>query len=39
MFEVLIVKPLGAMLKGANGGVAVGLPHRNSSFFKQAQIK
>ena len=28
--------PLGARLKGSNGGVAVGLPHRNSSVFKQA---
>ncbi|MSR49420.1 MAG: hypothetical protein EXS07_05160 [Gemmataceae bacterium] len=25
----------GAKSKGANGGVAVGLPHRNSSVFKQ----
>ena len=23
------------MLKGSNGGVAVGLPHRNSSFFNK----
>jgi len=29
---------LGARLKGSNGGVAVGLPHRNSSVFKQAHI-
>jgi hypothetical protein len=28
--------PLGARSKGSNGGVAVGLPHRNSSVFKQA---
>jgi len=27
---------LGARSKGSNGGVAVGLPHRNSSVFKQA---
>jgi hypothetical protein len=26
------------MLKGSNGGVAVGLPHRNSSVFKQTPI-
>ena len=26
------------MPKGSNGGVAVGLPHRNSSVFKQARI-
>ena len=26
---------LGAKSKGSNGGVAVGLPHRNSSVFKQ----
>ena len=26
---------LGARSKGSNGGVAVGLPHRNSSVFKQ----
>ena len=25
----------GARSKGSNGGVAVGLPHRNSSVFKQ----
>ena len=25
-------------LKGSNGGVAVGLPHRNYSVFKQTQI-
>ena len=25
--------PLGARPKGSNGGVAVGLPHRNSSVF------
>jgi hypothetical protein len=30
------VSPLGAKSKGANGGVAVGLPHRNYSVFKQA---
>ena len=29
---------LGAKSKGSNGGVAVGLPHRNSSVFKQALI-
>ncbi|MEI7852821.1 MAG: hypothetical protein WCJ06_03885, partial [Planctomycetota bacterium] len=28
----------GAKFKGLNGGVAVGLPHRNSSIFKQAHI-
>ena len=27
---------LGAKSKGSNGGVAVGLPHRNSSVLKQA---
>ena len=32
------VPPLGAKLKGSNGGVAVGLPHRNSSVFKQTHI-
>jgi hypothetical protein len=26
----------GARSKGSNGGVAVGLPHRNYSVFKQA---
>jgi hypothetical protein len=26
----------GAKSKGSNGGVAVGLPHRNYSAFKQA---
>jgi hypothetical protein len=30
--------PLGARLKGSNGVVAVGLPHRNYSAFKQAHI-
>ena len=30
--------PVGARSKGSNGGVAVGLPHRNSSVFKQAHI-
>ncbi len=30
--------PLGAKSKVANGGVAVGLPHRNSSVLKQAPI-
>ena len=29
---------LGAKFKGSNGGVAVGLPHRNSSVLKQADI-
>ena len=29
---------LGARPKGSNGGVAVGLPHRNSSVFKQTPI-
>jgi hypothetical protein len=29
---------VGARPKGSNGGVAVGLPHRNSSVFKQAHI-
>jgi hypothetical protein len=29
---------LGARFKGLNGGVAVGLPHRNYSFFKQTPI-
>jgi len=28
----------GAKSKGSNGGVAVGLPHRNYSVFKQAHI-
>jgi len=28
----------GAKFKGSNGGVAVGLPHRNSSVFNQTQI-
>ena len=28
----------GAKSKGSNGGVAVGLPHRNYSVFKQANI-
>ena len=28
--------PLGAKSKGSNGVVAVGLPHRNYSLFKQA---
>ena len=32
------IHSLGAMLKGSNGGVAVGLPHRNSSVFKQAHV-
>ncbi len=30
--------PLGSKSKGSNRGVAVGLPHRNSSVFKQAHI-
>ena len=30
--------PLGSKSKGSNGGVAVGLPHRNSSAFKQTLI-
>ncbi len=30
--------PLSAKSKGSNGGVAVGLPHRNYSIFKQAHI-
>ena len=30
--------PLGAKSKGSNGGVAVGLPHRNSSVFNQTHI-
>jgi hypothetical protein len=30
--------PLGARLKGSNGVVAVGLPHRNYSVFKQTHI-
>ena len=30
--------PLGARSKGSNGGVAVGLPHRNSSVFNQTPI-
>ena len=29
---------VGAKSKGSNGGVAVGLPHRNYSVFKQAHI-
>ena len=32
------IHPLGAKSKVANGGVAVGLPHRNYSVFKQAHI-
>ncbi len=28
----------GAKSKGSNGGVAMGLPHRNSSVLKQAHI-
>ena len=28
----------GAKSKGSNGGVAVGLPHRNYSVFKQTHI-
>ena len=32
------VSPLGAISKGSNGVVAVGLPHRNYSVFKQAHI-
>ncbi|RLS85767.1 MAG: hypothetical protein DWI06_01200 [Planctomycetota bacterium] len=31
-----IIPSLGARSKGSNGGVAVGLPHRNSSVLKQA---
>ena len=34
--EMVILHPLGAKSKGSNGVVAVGLPHRNSSVFKQA---
>jgi hypothetical protein len=30
--------PLSARSKGSNGGVAVGLPHRNSSVLKQAHF-
>jgi hypothetical protein len=30
--------PFFSLIKGSNGGVAVGLPHRNSSVFKQAHI-
>ena len=30
--------PEGAKSKGANGGVAVGLPHRNSSVLKETHI-
>jgi len=30
--------PLGAKSKGSNGVVAVGLPHRNYSVFKQAHV-
>jgi hypothetical protein len=30
--------PLGAKSKGSNGGVAVGLPHRNSSVLKETHI-
>jgi hypothetical protein len=30
------VSPVGAKSKGSNGVVAVGLPHRNYSVFKQA---
>ena len=32
------IHPLGAKSKGSNGGVAVGLPHRNYSVFKQTHI-
>ncbi len=32
------IHPLGARPKGSNGVVAVGLPHRNYSVFKQAHI-
>ena len=31
-------EPLGARLKGSNGRFAVGLPHRNYSVFKQADL-
>ena len=30
--------PFFSLIKGSNGGVAVGLPHSNSSVFKQANI-
>ena len=30
--------PLGAKSQGSNGGVAVGLPHRNSSVFNKPHI-
>jgi hypothetical protein len=32
----VLAEPLGARLKGSIGVVAVGLPHRNYSVFKQA---
>ncbi len=34
----VILISLGAKSKGSNGGVAVGLPHRNSSVFKQTPV-
>jgi hypothetical protein len=34
----VLSETLGAKSKGSNGVVAVGLPHRNSSVFKQAHI-
>ena len=34
--EMVILHLLGAKSKGSNGVVAVGLPHRNCSVFKQA---
>jgi hypothetical protein len=34
-----ILISFGARLKGSNGGVAVGLPHRNSSVFNQTPYR
>ena len=37
-FRAGCTHPLGAKSKGSNGVVAVGLPHRNYSVFKQTHI-
>jgi len=34
----VLAHPIVAKFKGSNGVVAMGLPHRNSSVFKQAHI-
>jgi len=34
----VLSEPVGAKSKVANGGVAVGLPHRNSTVLKQTPI-